>query len=455
MAQAYPTRQRVRATESRRYDYRAAGAEYQSPPRPANDNRPPLRLPRPANDNIPPPAKVLQDAARLVHFVAPWTRVMHVGAALNELAQEAAKLRMGAARRLGGGFVLQCQGPGHPAEIRWSLGYPGIGGPGCGQWLGLDGQGVSNTVEADWIGRTTGVGQSIYPFFSVERMQVQSYWWREDPYAPFNPSNPWLYPTEVPIEMAPPPRVQPEISPAVFPSVAPLTAPWVNPARSPDPIPFRSIPRLNHIPLRFRHLAPRQAGNRLPGPLVRGRVEPTGRYDLVFSPGQPVTVQETTHARQLPPAGVKERKYIAHSAGLARKIWIAARVVTESIDAMREVHRALPENMRTKNARPQVLARELWANFDHVDWEKAVKYLIANEMEDQAIGRTSRLFNNRTESAFGSRYIGQGLGTKLNKAYGDHEGGANPFAQLGQWAEDAGLAAGDAAISAQRRFGGW
>lgn len=455
MAQSYPTAVRVRLPAPRRNDYRAAGGpvppsytkgryEHGRSPEPARN--PWARNPwQEARAKAPQVPRVLRQAVR------PFGVYGRIDLAVDAASVLANALRRPASQRSSpnGGWQLQCAGAGHPNELYWLLGYPGIGGPGCGQWLGLDGQGVSRPTEADWVGRTTGVGQSVYSEFAGGRMQVQSYWWRPDGSVPYNPALPmvrWLEEDEP----YPWTRTKPEVGPQTLPSVVPLVAPYAPPGLPFDPVPYPMIPALPRIGEQFPELVMREAGNHVPGE------EPAP--DLVLQEAVATAgggyFRDDTHVPAVPASNVKERKFIAHRAGVARALWIAARVVTEGIDVAREIHRAIPEKRRTKNARPQVIFRELWDRWEEVNWEEAIRNVIANEMEDIAIGSMSRALNRQTERAFGSRYIGQGLGTKMNKAFGDHEGVPNPFQAAGQWAEDLGLAAGNAAISAQRRYGG-
>lgn len=354
-------------------------------------------------------------------------------------------------RRLAGGWIEQCRSePGNPGETRRGFGYPNLGGQGCSGAVGLDGQGWYDPgwSQAAWNNATYMLEGSVYPFLSFERAKIVAGYWRPAP-EPFNPANPYIYPGIVQPWM-PDVRSPPAINPNSLPSMFPALAPLVRPAESPEPVPFKAIPRFNRSARSNPALMPRQSGYHAPWLSPGSSLQPgfyIGRVPAeTVMTATGVAARPSTYRQEKPPAGVKERKFIAHRAGVARAIWLAAHTATESMDFIREIWKAIPKEHRTRRAKPHEQLLDLWNHFDQVNWDQAWRNVVINEFQDFAIGGTSRLMNSRTEAMFGSRYIGQGLGTKMNHAFGDNQpdGGSHasmsPFGAAGEFAEG---------------FGGW
>lgn len=98
--------------------------------------------------------------------------------------------------------------------------------------------------------------------------------------------------------------------------------------------------------------------------------------------------------RKPPPENTKERK-IRGIPALVRALTYAT---TEGLDFLDALHKALPKQYQAKaefrggkwwNASPQAKARNLYDNFEHIDWPEAGKNLIVNHFTDLVIGRSS------------------------------------------------------------------
>ena len=115
----------------------------------------------------------------------------------------------------------------------------------------------------------------------------------------------------------------------------------------------------------------------VPGPTVEIWPRPTERP----APG----------ARPRPPRQrEKERKVVARMPFWIRKPLEAGTELSDAVDAVWD---AIPWKDRIryhegkKNPRPDQKARALWDLFDKIEWNEAVKNLIANQVEDFAYGQ--------------------------------------------------------------------
>jgi hypothetical protein len=96
--------------------------------------------------------------------------------------------------------------------------------------------------------------------------------------------------------------------------------------------------------------------------------------------------------------------------------------LTEVGDAIDAIWRALPPECRRPRADSKGMRRWQWQLQDlgrcwkHVDIEKAVWNLIANQIEDAVIGKTSKALDKRTMAV--SRAPVYGLGTRVSGAGG-------------------------------------
>jgi len=154
-------------------------------------------------------------------------------------------------------------------------------------------------------------------------------------------------------------------------------------------------------------------------PVTSISVDPVG--------GSPPTVGPP-HLNAAPPPGVKERKLKSKSALFFRKVGVAA--LTEIADFIEALHDALPDTARRSrgwrdkagkwhNRRLDSMVRDLYAHWDQVDLGIAFNNLVANELEDAAIGITQRYANKASVSS------GEGFGTFLSK-YNEQLGQISP-----------------------------
>ena len=192
----------------------------------------------------------------------------------------------------------------------------------------------------------------------------------------------------------------PSISPAANPAVNPHALPINVPVTAPKPMPYRSIP---YMPV-FDPYAPGTTPLRGPLP-VRAVALVTSPWSngVVITPGKPV-VPAPPHVRRPPVRGEKERK---PGRDVKRAIDKIVGPVTEAVDAIDAVYKALPWSVRQEayqdclwapgglgDARkcmtPQRKLRVIYDNADRLDMAKVVENLAKNHVEDMVIGNLSR-----------------------------------------------------------------
>ena len=146
----------------------------------------------------------------------------------------------------------------------------------------------------------------------------------------------------------------------------------------------------------------------MPYPLGRGRPTVTVPDVHVPLPGPgsgpampPVVVAPPGFAPDYPKKD-KSKKVNVRNIGLASGVWLAGNFVTESIDFLSAMHKALPKKLQCKGKRggrpnPVCMARAVTKHWDKLDAAKAVEGYLNNQIEDFAYGSIGRLQTKATQ----------------------------------------------------------
>lgn len=204
----------------------------------------------------------------------------------------------------------------------------------------------------------------------------------------------------------------------------PYLRPVVEPLTEPKPAPgYRDIPKWRRIASGWAEVGPLPASRQRTGPARRTGAQPDP------SGGQPPELPPPTSAR--PGRKTKERKF------RARGVLAAANLVTESHDLSGCIHQALPKQYRRPvlgfrlhgktymprdpgyararqfgkrvNQTHQQMAKEIYANFDKVDWNSFEDCFLANTVEDFVFGAPDQMIRNNLREA--------GMGRLADRAY--------------------------------------
>lgn len=192
--------------------------------------------------------------------------------------------------------------------------------------------GSFNSVPASWTQLIRGNRHNV----PLERYQTVENWSRpaDGKEAPL--------PDQVRVMPFGPPAVPgfPEISNPLIPQQLPSTD-----------IPYSQIPNIPDS--QFRETSYGEASEPVAPP--------------VFHPGPPGP-------------GVTEKK-------LRTPYPVIVNILTEGVDAIEAIWEAIPPEHRFwRNPTPQGMVQDIYYNWDHIDWEQVVWNLVANEIEDRAIG---------------------------------------------------------------------
>lgn len=109
----------------------------------------------------------------------------------------------------------------------------------------------------------------------------------------------------------------------------------------------------------------------------------------------------TFTVREPPKSGDREKKLSANAVSAVLALQRVAHGVTEAIDVIDAVHKALPKKLQAKahfngkwyNASPQAKAAAIYANWNAINFNKAVINLIVNDLGDRVIGRSNAAAN--------------------------------------------------------------
>lgn len=409
------------------------------PGRAANDN-----LPRAANDNIRPPSpsmipassatSLLLDAALML---SPWGRALSLLMGLYELYQllnEEPDKNINQAWAPGGYTVCPgeggCQGP---------YGYTTLGAGACGPTL------------PNRCGNRSGALTKLPIVGTPSRIIVYG---KPDPLTGFfqphivfnklgagpfrSPEFVTDWPIEVP-DLAGSPEPRPAINPETQPQYDPMNEPIKNPWLEPDPFPYELVP--------YREPNPDRSPVEQPwrGPLPPVRIRPDERTDPRRRPdvrpdqkGDRDTRIETrtdprTRLRPLtriidvprtPPSrpgkNTRERKY---RAGLTGTLRVVVNAITESRDFIEALWKALPKDKRSRPEKGrrkvfvQQMLKDLYDNWLDLDLPRAVKEVIANELQDRLYGKAGQLSAKGVQRAAEEGYYQRPVGVQAGDRY--------------------------------------
>lgn len=220
---------------------------------------------------------------------------------------------------------------------------------------------------------------------------------------------------EIPGVVIPPPETQPQ--PEVSPQYAPHELPVFAPQPAPRPLPWRMIPY--RIPNPFyppfeqteRGPVPVPSPNK-PGKTIvvtppatpaRPRPGAPGRDDPILEqPPEPQVVARpprTNDAKapfpRRPDRRTKERKLMFRAGPMGQLVKVTLEGLSEVADFITAMWEALPKKYqvpvyadgRWRRKLPQEMLRDLYDNFDQIDWQKAGENWAWNEIQDEAFGR--------------------------------------------------------------------
>ena len=426
-------------------------AERPSPPRPANDNVRGRPVDRPANDNSP-----AKNRQRMQQSIGGWKgNVLLRFAArgfLRRLLSLIAVLAM-IARDLGWkwgqaddltGWTLICGG-GTGGVKTWS-------GPGCALWNGV---GFPPYVESDAVFAASQIrapGQDAITYKNVyEQFSGGPNTWYDVPARyqkiglPFPSLEPRRFypPLEEPFAQ-PWPQVRPRgvPKPDASPSLEPPPIPeWFDPWETPimrplpeqRPIPYRFIPYRQPNPFR----APGERRREGPAPRPRAVPEPATRLPNRLGDQRLPTVSidgdgnvkigPKPHFAEPPSSGVRESKWhVSGKGGRTFEKWFGGS--TEAVEFVEEIWKAIPTKYRSKEKiyfvrgpdgkrtpiriKKQPLTqklKEIYENFDKIDWDKAYDGLVEAQIKDRFFGRIGQAASRASRKAGYSKGLQKGV----------------------------------------------
>lgn len=268
-------------------------------------------------------------------------------------------------------------------------------------------------------------------------VMLPAYWlWRVAPgstSAPFVTPEPYIYgegdafrvwdwPPEdapAPLELPAPVRwVDPFSDPIGIPLPEPQAPPWwvqpylpQNPERDPIEQPLRvpaRRPQASPDAEEGRRFGPQSLPSRAPGRNPRFTVHPqVGQTypDYVVGPGVAPSIgsrpgrpnirvrQKPIHRRRPPGRNEKERKFVG-AINRRSALGKALNFVTEGLDILNALWDALPDGAQTKKkgvvTRPDQKLRDLYDNWEQVDWDRAFDNIIENQVEDYVLGKAGQ-----------------------------------------------------------------
>lgn len=233
---------------------------------------------------------------------------------------------------------------------------------------------------------------------------------------------------------------------------------WVHPMAHPpggranvQPMPYGLIPFADVNPF-LSVLEQDQRGNAPPGapPYVYPGAPASGDMVTTFSPGYPpYSIWRSPDVPRPAEKGVKERKII-HGIVKGSALGLAIGAVTESLDAIHEIWKALPKNRKTgyyelhyrdkktgeiktywKYRHPASVSdkmRDIVAGFEDIDMAKAGSNLVDNAIEDAIYGTIGRVAQKaRRKARLGKADVGpKGRGFQHGKWDSDVSRGHKP-----------------------------
>ncbi len=194
------------------------------------------------------------------------------------------------------------------------------------------------------------------------------------------------------------PSQRPRHEPVRLPQVIPMDKPILQPSPAPVPIPWPLIPDRNPDPLPEGS----DRGYDLPNP-TPAPVYPPINYGppIQTRPDSPVYIH-VNPPRRPPEDREKEKKFGGASDATQeffKRVSKFKEFSTELQDILEAIHKAIDPKIlkklkaeRGKGYRPtpQSLAKDIYDNFDNIDWEKALDEVVQNWAEDKVMGTAIR-----------------------------------------------------------------
>lgn len=185
------------------------------------------------------------------------------------------------------------------------------------------------------------------------------------------------------------------IPPALIPDSAPIGIPMQHPP----------APKVGTKPKRkpITHALP-QGNDSGYGPKKdKPKPRPGTRTDRppYYPPNPPIVIGGPETPNTPPKPGEKEQKLDLWGQ------WIGDLYgkLTEIRDVVNAFTDALPRHLQYRGGLGDMISN-LYANWEHIDWAEAIKNLIENEIQDQAIGRANRAASKSLGRARNRRYLG-------------------------------------------------
>lgn len=171
------------------------------------------------------------------------------------------------------------------------------------------------------------------------------------------------------------------------------------------PLPSGFLPTLRPMPSR----RPRPTARPLPKPYETPAV--TWRSDGGYPGGSPTKTKEP-HKQVPPRPNVRERKFRLNL-GLAGKLYGSFTEFQDFTDSIADA----VEGKRCKSRNPFKAWECIAANWDRIDWEKAVYNLIANQIEDYLIGQVGKVNAKAVAHAAAHGYYRSPVGFQFGNSY--------------------------------------
>lgn len=218
---------------------------------------------------------------------------------------------------------------------------------------------------------------------------------------------------DIPYETPAPTFIPTAPSPVIYP-VDPLTDPIFQPQPLKKPIPYFAIPTRRENPDRSPLEQPQskpqgtgQPSNRAPPYTPVGTPPGTGipALEVIFPGGIPATgrpkvnIQPGWHRQRKPLRREREfKRYYGVNPGTPVGALVGA--LTEGADAIDAIHGALPPELQVKGGSPQAKLEAILGNLGEINIGKAIGNLIAEKLEDKALGIYSKLDAQAKQRAF-------------------------------------------------------
>lgn len=216
----------------------------------------------------------------------------------------------------------------------------------------------------------------------------------------------WLAPLAEAWTMLKPPASDPNIPPRIparmpveVPMVAPMVAPMALPIGKPVPVPQPwPYPLAPHRQISPNLVEQTEFGyglarpELLPWAVANGRAALVDRVTMSVRPGQQpkVKLEKAEHRFEPPRGNEKEKKTRSPYGAVFTALRRAVGAATELGDFINAVWWALPKDYRTPWANPYEQFKDLVNNYKHLDTTKALANIAANEIGDQAAGRSNK-----------------------------------------------------------------